>query len=41
VTENNLSYGWKTWTVDYKLKKKMLITEIHFWRRDARTSRPI
>jgi len=38
VTESNLSYGWKTWTVDYKLKKKLLITKADFWRRDARTS---
>jgi len=38
VAESNLSYGWKTWTVHYKLKKKLLITETDFGRRDASTS---
>ena len=41
MTESNLSYGWKTWTVDYKLKTKLLITETDFGRRDARISGPL
>jgi hypothetical protein len=39
VTESNLSYGWKTWTMDYEFKKKLLITETDFGRKDAKTSK--
>jgi hypothetical protein len=34
-----LSYGWETWTLDYKLKKKLLSTKMDFCRTTARTSR--
>jgi hypothetical protein len=37
--ENILSYGCEIWTVDYRLKKKLLSTETDFWRTAARTSR--
>jgi hypothetical protein len=39
VIESILNYSWETWTVNYKLKKKILNTEIDYWRRAARTSR--
>ena len=35
VIENILSYSWKIWTVDYKLKKIMLSTEMDFSGRAA------
>jgi hypothetical protein len=39
VVESILSYGCELWTLDYRLKKKLLSTKIDFWRRAARTSR--
>jgi len=39
VIESILSYGWEIWTLDYKLKKKLLGTEVEFWRKAAGTSR--
>jgi hypothetical protein len=30
-----LSDGWEIWTLDYKLKKKLLSTEMDFQRRAA------
>jgi hypothetical protein len=39
VVESTVSYGCEIWTVDYRLKKKLLSTEIDFWRRAARTSK--
>jgi hypothetical protein len=39
VVESILSYGCEIWTVDYRLKEKLLNTESDFWRRAARTSR--
>jgi hypothetical protein len=39
VVENTLSYGCEIWTVDYRLKKKLLYREMDFWRAAARTSR--
>jgi len=39
VIESILSYGWEIWTLDYKLKKKLLRTEVEFWRKVAGTSR--
>ena len=33
VTESNLSYGWKTWTVDHKLKKKLSNIETDFGKK--------
>jgi hypothetical protein len=38
VVESILSYGCEIWTLDYRLKKKLLSTEIDFWRRAPRTS---
>jgi hypothetical protein len=37
VIETISSYCWETWTLDYKLKKKLLSTEMSFWRRVVRT----
>jgi hypothetical protein len=37
VVESILSYGCEMWTVEYRLKKKLLSTET--WRRAAITSR--
>jgi hypothetical protein len=37
VTETISSYGWEIWTLYYKLKKKLLSTEMSFWRRAVRT----
>jgi len=37
VTETISSYGWEIWTPDYKLKKKLLSTEMSIWRRAVRT----
>jgi hypothetical protein len=39
VVESILSFGCEIWTVDYRLKEKLLSTETDFWRRAARTSR--
>jgi hypothetical protein len=39
VVESILSYGCETWTVDYRGKKKLLSTEMDFWRRAERASR--
>jgi hypothetical protein len=39
VIESILSYGWEIWTLDYKLKKNQLGTEVEFWRKAAGTSR--
>jgi len=39
VIESILSYSWEIWTLDYKLKKKQLGTEVEFWRKAAGTSR--
>jgi hypothetical protein len=39
VVEGILSYGCEICTVDYKLKRNLLSTEMNFWRRAARTSR--
>jgi len=39
VVEGILSYAWEICTVDYKLKNKLLSTEMDFWRRAPRTSR--
>ena len=30
MIESILSYGWEIWTLDYKLKKKLLHTEVEF-----------
>jgi hypothetical protein len=38
VVESILGYGCEIWTVDYRLKKKLLSTETDFWRRAAKTS---
>jgi hypothetical protein len=38
-TESILNYGWEIWTLDDKLKRALLSTEIDFWRRVARTSK--
>jgi hypothetical protein len=35
--ENILKYGCDIWTVYYRLKKKLLSTEMDFYRRAART----
>jgi hypothetical protein len=32
VIETISNYGWEIWTPDYKLKKKLLSTEMNFWR---------
>jgi hypothetical protein len=37
VIETISSYGWEIWTLDYKLKKKLLSTEMSFWRTAVRT----
>jgi hypothetical protein len=37
ITETISSYSWEIWTLDYKLKKKLLSTEMSFWRRAVRT----
>jgi hypothetical protein len=37
--ESILNYGWEIWSLDYKLKRALLRTEIDFWKRAARTSR--
>jgi len=37
VIETISSYGWENWTLDYKLKKKLLSTEMSIWRRAVRT----
>jgi len=37
VIETISSYGWEIWAMDYKLKKKLLSTEMSFWRRAVRT----
>jgi hypothetical protein len=39
VVESILSYSCEIWTVEYRLKKKQLSTEMDFWRTAARTSR--
>jgi hypothetical protein len=39
VIESILSYSWEIWTLDYRLKKKLLGTEVEFWRKAAGTSR--
>jgi hypothetical protein len=39
VVEGILSYGWEIWTVEYKLKHKLLSTEMDFWQRAPRTCR--
>jgi hypothetical protein len=39
VIESILGYGWKIWTLDYKSKKKLLGTEVKFWRKAAGNSR--
>lgn len=39
VIESIPNYVWEIWTVDYKLKKKILNEEMDYWRRAARTSR--
>jgi hypothetical protein len=39
VVESILSHGCEIWTLDYRLKIKLLGTETEFWRRVARTSR--
>jgi hypothetical protein len=38
VIESILSYGWDILTMDYKLRKKLLSTNMDFWIRAARTS---
>jgi hypothetical protein len=38
VLESILSYSWEIWTLGYKLKKKLLGTEVD-WRKAAGTSR--
>jgi hypothetical protein len=37
VVESSLIYGCEIWTADYRINKKLLITEIDFWRGAART----
>lgn len=37
--ETVASYGWEIWAMDYKLKKKLLRTEMSFWRKAVRTPR--
>jgi hypothetical protein len=39
VVGSILSYGCEIWTLDCRLKKKLLSTEMDFSRRAARTSR--
>jgi hypothetical protein len=39
VVESILSYGCEIWTLDYRLKKKLLSIKTDFWRRAPRTSR--
>ena len=39
MLENILSYDCEILTVDYRLKKKLLSTEVYVWRRAARTSK--
>jgi hypothetical protein len=39
VVESILNYGCEIWTVDCRLKKKLLSTETDFWRIAAKTSR--
>lgn len=34
-----LSWVWKIWTLEYKLKKRLFSSEMDFQRRAARTSR--
>jgi len=37
--ESILNYSWEILTLDYKLKRALLSTEIDFWRRAATTYR--
>lgn len=37
VVESILNYVCEIWPVDYKLRRKLLITEIGVWRRVVRT----
>jgi len=37
VVESSLINGCEIWTADYRINKKLLITEIDFWRGAART----
>jgi hypothetical protein len=37
VAESSLIYGCEIRTADYRINKKLLITEIDFWRGAART----
>jgi hypothetical protein len=39
--ESFLSYYCEIWTVDYRVKEKLLSTEVDFWRRAARTSKTL
>jgi hypothetical protein len=39
MIESILSYGCDIWTVNYRLKKKLLSTEMDFWRISARRPR--
>jgi hypothetical protein len=33
-----MTKNWEIWTLDYKLKKNLLGTEVEFWRKTAGTS---
>ena len=37
VMESILNYVCEIWPLDYKLRRKLLITEIEVWRRVVRT----
>jgi len=37
MVESSLIYVCEIWTADYRINKKLLITEIDFWREATRT----
>jgi hypothetical protein len=39
VVESILRYCCEIWILDFRLKKKLLSTEMDFWRTAARTSK--